>query len=274
MELSEKIAVITGAGSGIGQAVALEFSRARAKIVCCGRRESKLLETASLIQEVGGEALVVPTDVTQKDQVDSMVTRTLEHFGRIDVLLNNAGSFSILGGLWEVDADLWWKDVETILRGTMLCCQAALPHMIKRDKGIIVNMSGGGAEAPMTGGSGYGCSKAAVLRLTDTLAAELRRAGSSVMVFAMDPGFNRTAMTEGLAYMKGVDKWLPHVHRYLDMGDGNKPQDCARTMMELIRLAIPQLSGRIFHAGMDIEKVAKNADEIYEKDLRVLRPRY
>lgn len=106
MELSGKIAVITGAGSGIGQSVALEFSRARAKIVCCGRRENKLLETASLIQKVGGEALVVPTDVTQKDQVDSMVTRTLEHFGRIDVLFNNAGSFSALGGLWEVDADL------------------------------------------------------------------------------------------------------------------------------------------------------------------------
>lgn len=274
MELSGKIAVITGAGSGIGQAVALEFSRSGAKIVCCGRREGKLLETASLIQQAGGEAFVVSTDVTQKDQVDRMVDRTLGHFGRIHILFNNAGSFSALGGLWEVDADLWWKDVETNLRGTMLCCQAVLPHMIERNEGIIVNMSGGGAEGPMTGGSGYGCSKAAILRLTDTLAAELRKTGSSVMVFAMDPGFNRTAMTEGLARMEGVRKWLPHVHRQLDTDDRNEPQDCARTMIELMRLAVPQLSGRMFHAGMDMGKIAKNADEIYEKDLRVLRPRY
>ena len=273
MNLSDKIAVITGAGSGIGQAVALEFSQAGAKIVCCGRRENKLLETASLIQQAGGEALVIPTDVTQKDQVDGMVANTLERFGRIDVLFNNAGSFGALGGLWEVDVDLWWKDVETNLRGTMLCCHAALPHMIDRNEGIIVNMSGGGAGGPLTGGSGYGCSKTAILRLTDTLAAELRRAGSSVMVFAMDPGFNRTAMTEGLGSMEGVEKWMPHVHRQLDTDDRNEPQDCARTMMELIRLAVPQLSGRMFHAGMDMEKVAKDADEIYEKDLRVLRPR-
>ncbi len=273
MELAGKIAAITGAGSGIGQAVALRFSRAGTKIVCCGRREGKLLETSSLIQQAGGEALVIPTDVTQKDQVDRMVGRALEHFGRIDILFNNAGSFSALGGLWEVDADLWWKDVETNLRGTMLCCQAVLPQMIERDEGIIVNMSGGGAGGPMTGGSGYGCSKAAILRLTDTLAAELQRAGSSVMAFAMDPGFNRTAMTEGLAHIEGVEKWLPHVHRQLDTDDRNEPQDCAKTMTELIRLAVPQLSGRMFHAGMDMEKVAKNADEIYEKDLRVLRPR-
>ena len=175
MELSEKIAVITGAGSGIGQAVALEFSRARAKIVCCGRRESKLLETSSLIQEVGGEALVVPTDVTQKDQVDSMVTRTLEHFGRIDVLLNNAGSFSIMGGLWEVDADLWWKDVETILRGTMLCCQAAGKEMAKAKKGNIINISsisGYIVNRPQHQTS-YNTAKAAVAHFTKSLAMEM-----------------------------------------------------------------------------------------------------
>lgn len=262
MELAGRIAIITGAGSGIGQTVALELSRSGAKIVCCGRREEKLLETASLIQQAGGKVFVVPTDVTQKDHVDRMVSKSLDHFGRIDILFNNAGSFSALGGLWEVDPDLWWKDVEINLRGTMLCCQAVLPHMIERDEGIIVNMSGGGAEGPMTGGSGYGCSKAAILRLTDTLAAELRKTGSAVLVFAMDPGFNRTDMTEGLARMNGVEKWLPHVHRQLNTDDRNEPKDCAKTMIELIHLAIPQLSGRVFYAGMDRKKIVKNADEI------------
>lgn len=271
MELGGKIAVITGAGSGIGQTVALALSRAGVKIVCCGRRKNKLLGTAALIERDAGESLIIQTDVTQKDQVDHMVSKTLEHFGRIDILFNNAGSFHALGGLWEVNAGLWWQDVEINLRGTMLCSHAVLSHMMERDEGIIVNMSGGGAERPMTGGSGYGCSKAAILRLTDTLAHELQKVGSSVLVFAMDPGFNRTEMTERLACMESVQKWLPNVRQRLDMDNGNKAEDCARTMIDLIHLAPFELNGRLLRAGTDIRKIIGHAHEIHERDLLTLR---
>ena len=271
MDLEGRIAIITGAGSGIGRAATLELARGGVKTVCCGRREDRLRETASLVEKAGGEALVVKTDITQKAQIDHMVSRTLERFGRIDILYNNAGSFCAVGGLWEVDADLWWQDVEVNLRGTMLCCRAVLPHMMEKGEGIIINMSGGGASGPMTRGSGYGSSKAAILRLTDTLAHELQQVGSSVLVFAMDPRFNRTEMTERLARMDNVGKWLPHVQEHLDANDRNKPEDCARTIVELIRTSTPELSGRLFHAGEDIKNIVEHADEICREDLLVLR---
>ena len=266
-----RTAIVTGAGSGIGQALAMEFARSGMNVVCCGRRIERLKETAEKVVELGGEAFVVRVDVTQKEQIDEMVARTLNHFGQIDVLFNNAGSFQTLGGLWEVDPDSWWHDVEVNLRGSMLCCQAVLPHMMERDEGILINMSGGGAGGPLAGGTGYGCSKAAILRLTDTLASELKRVGSSVLVFAMDPEFNRTAMTEHLAEIPGAETWLPWIREQLDTGHGKKPEDCARTTVELIRRAIPELSGRAFHAGQNVAAIAEDATRIQEQGLMTLR---
>jgi NAD(P)-dependent dehydrogenase (short-subunit alcohol dehydrogenase family) len=270
-ELKGKVAIVTGAGSGIGRAIALAFAEAGMRLVCSGRRRDRLEETATLITQSGGEALVAPVDVTDPEQVKQMVEQTLSAFGQIDVLFNNAGSFQAVGGVWEVDVATWWQDVEINLRGSMLCAHAVLPHMIERNRGIIINMSGGGAVRPSAGGSGYGCSKAALLRLTDTLALEMERIGSSVLVYAMDPGFNPTEMTEGLAHNPGAEKWLPQIAERLQKGEGRRPEECAQTSLALIRLAPAQLNGRTLYAGDDLDALIGRAEEIHNQDLLTLR---
>ncbi|MFC1713926.1 SDR family NAD(P)-dependent oxidoreductase [Candidatus Poribacteria bacterium] len=273
MDLQGKVAVITGSGSGIGQSLAVGLAREGTKIVCCGRRESMLRKTVSLVEAEDGQALAIPTDVTKKDQIGEVISRVLSEFGGIDILINNAGSFAAPDTLWECDPDMWWHDVEVNLRGTMLCCHAVLPHMMGKDAGIIINLSGGGAASPMTAGSGYGSSKAAVLRLTDTLARELKHENSSVLVFAVDPGFNRTAMTENLATSPAASKWWSHIPARLGEDDETMRQKYVRIVADLIRMATPELSGRVFSAGVDMEQIAARAEEISEADLFVLRLR-
>ena len=273
MELKGKTAIVTGSGRGIGRALALEFSREGANVGCCARSEEEVRKTVALIEKEGGHGIAIPTDVTRKDEVEKMVKEVLEHFGQIDVLFNNAGSFQAIGGVWEVDPEVWWHDVTVNLRGPMLCSQAVLPHMMKRNEGIIINMSGGGFDSPFPGGSGYACSKAASMRLTDSLAKELERIGSSVLVLGMGPGLVRTKMTElQITTPEGL-KWIPLVKKMFDQKQDRPPEDCAKATVELIRIACPELNGRIFDVETDFIKVAKQLSEIKEKDLFVLRLR-
>ncbi len=273
MELKGKTAIITGSGRGVGRALALEFARQGANVVCCARRENEIRQTVALLEKEGGHGLAVPADVTQKDQVENMAAETLKHFHQIDILFNNAGSFQAIGGIWEIDPEVWWHDVTVNLRGPMLCCQAVLPQMMKRDTGIIINMNGGGSGSPLPGGSGYGCSKVALMRLTDGLAKELERVGSSILVFGMGPGFVRTEMTELQVKTPEGRKWIPSSKEAIDAKRDRPPEDCAKSTVELIRIACPELSGRIFGAGTDFAEIAKRTSEIKEKDLFVIRPR-
>jgi len=271
MELQGKTVIVTGSGRGIGRVLALEFARQGANVVCCARSEDQIQETVSLIEEKGGRSIAVPVDVTRKEQVKKVVEKTLEYFGEIDILFNNAGSFQAIGGIWEVDADKWWQDITVNLRGTMLFCQAVLPHMMNRDKGIIINMMGGGFDRPFPGGTGYACSKTALMRLTDSLAAELERVGSSVLVFGMRPGFVRTRMTEYQQEIPEGRRWMVHVTRGFAQKEDRPPEDCARATVKLIRIACPELNGRTFDPDKNFDEIARKATQVKEKDLFVLR---
>ncbi|HPP11946.1 MAG TPA: SDR family oxidoreductase, partial [bacterium] len=142
-----------------------------------------------------------------------------------------------------------------------------------REEGVIINMNGGGATVPLPGGSGYGCSKAAVMRLTDTLARELEKVGSRVLVFGMGPGLVRTKMTELQAQTEAGRKWIPSTEQAFKEGRSRQPEECARATMELLRIACPELNGRNFGVGMNFEDIKKRAAEIKEKDLLVMRGR-
>ncbi|NQU43789.1 SDR family NAD(P)-dependent oxidoreductase, partial [bacterium] len=111
MELQGKTAIVTGAGRGIGRAIAVEFARQGANVVCAARSQAEVIETAALAQKEGVQARAIPTDVTDRDQVENLVSQTLAEFGQIDVLFNNAGRFHAIGAVWEVDPADWWKDV-------------------------------------------------------------------------------------------------------------------------------------------------------------------
>jgi len=260
MEIAGKVIIITGASSGIGRTLAVECAKKKAKVVVTGRRANKLKETLTEIENENGEGAAYLADVTNQDQVKQMVDDVISQFGHIDILYNNAGSFNAIGPLWEVDPEEWWHDIDVNLRGIMLCSSAALPHMIEKNSGIIINASGGGAGFPNPGGSGYSCSKAAILRVTDTLAEELKKINANVITFALDPDTVRTAMTENLVKSPVAKKWLSGLIDRFNNNDLKPPEVCAQTALSLIEVASQQLSGRTFMAGMDIESIV---NEIY-----------
>jgi len=271
MNLEGKTAIVTGAGTGIGRELALAFARSNMRVVCAGRRKELIEETTHRIVRDGGEAAAIPADVTQPAAVDALVRAALVRFGQIDVLFNSHGSFASVGSLWEADPALWWQDVTVNLLGSMLCCRAVLPHMLRRNSGIVINMDGGGGSiGPNIGGSGYGCSKAALVRFTEGLARELEQARSDVLAFCMDPGFVATDMTRGIARTPGGRKWLPFVQEWIDQGVGFPPDACARATLRLLAIASKELSGRAFNVSTNFDEVAARKAKIARDNLLVL----
>ncbi len=271
MDLKGKTTIVTGAGSGIGRELARTFAREDAHVVCCGRTLSKLEETVALITAEGGSALAIAVDVTDWTQVQAMVQRTLEHYGAIDLLFNNAGSFQCVGPVWEADPEVWWRDVSINLQGTMLCSRAVLPHMIERDAGVILTMDGGGgASGANAGGSAYGCSKAAIVRFTQGLARELQSVKSSVLVFCINPGFVRTPMTENLMDTPEKRVWQPHVPELMGSAHEVPPDACAQATLRLLQVACPELSGRTFTVDTDFDAVGRNRAVIQQQNLYVM----
>ncbi len=290
--LQDQTTIVTGAGSGVGRQLALAFAREGARVVCVGRRACALDETAAQIRAAGGEACAFATDITIPAQVRQMTAAAIARYGRIDLLFNNAGSFASIGPLWEADPETWWSDVTVNLRGAMLCCHAALPHMMARRRGVILNMDGGGGacgpdivvgrlglpetprfNGPNVGGSAYGASKAALMRLTEGLARELELAGSPVLVLGLNPGFVRTPMTEGLATAPAGAKWQAFVAR-LFAGQADRPAtDCAEAALRLLRLAGPEINGCVFDVDTDFAAVARERNRIRREELYVMRLR-
>jgi 3-oxoacyl-[acyl-carrier protein] reductase len=153
-----------------------------------------------------------------------MVRKTLEMFGRIDILVNNAGMLGPIGPLHENNIDEWIKTVHVNLIGTFLCCRAVLPVMIRQGRGKIINLSGGGAAYPKPNFSAYACSKAAVVRLTETLAEEVK--DYNIQVNAIAPGAIKTRMVEQIveAGEAAGEKALADARRVLeDGGAGFEP---------------------------------------------------
>lgn len=247
MELEGRTVIVTGAGSGIGRAIALEFARNGARVVCCARRKERIDETVKLIEGEGGTGLAAPTDVTQADQVTRMVETARERFDPVSVLFNNAGRFNSIAGVHEVDPADWWQDVTVNLLGGLLTIRAVLPEMLARDEGIIINMNGG---RPV-GGSGYACGKAGLMELTRVLAAELRMMNSSVMVFGAGPGLVRTEMTELQANTEAGRKWIPSTKESFDAGRLRKPEEVALATIRLVTAAKPEWSGKSYGPDTD-----------------------
>ena len=250
MQLQASTAIVTGAGSGIGRALALEFARSGAQVVCCGRRKALLDETVGLIEKAGGVGLAVATDITQRDQVRLLVDTALSRFGTVEVLFNNAGSFESIAGVHEVDPELWWQDVSVSLLGSLLVIRELLPHMTACNRGIIINMNGG---RPV-GGSGYACGKAGLMELTRLMAEELRMANSSVMVFSAGPGLVRTAMTELQINTQAGRKWIPSTGESFDAGADLGPEEIARATINLVALAKPEWSGKGYGPHTDFSQ--------------------
>jgi len=183
--LSGQVAIVTGAGSGIGRATALALARSGVRVVLAARTQQNLEVVFHDITADGGVALVVPTDVGEEAQVERLVARTQEHFGRLDILVTSAGGASF-GPLLESRTEDWDAMITINLRGTYLCCKHALKVMLVQGRGHILNVLSIASHTALPGSAAYTASKFGALGLTKVLAAEVRAQG--IKVTAVIPG--------------------------------------------------------------------------------------
>lgn len=195
MKLENKNAIVTGGTLGLGRAIVSEFTKEGANVLFCARSEASLGDVQRELAahaRPGQKIVGMPCDVSSPEQVDAMFRRFAEDFGTLDVLVNNAGIYGPKGPAESVDWDEWTRAIEINLYGTLLPCRAAIPLMKKAARGKIINLSGGGATNPLPRLSAYAASKAAVVRLTETLAEELR--DFHIDVNAVAPGALNTRL--------------------------------------------------------------------------------
>ena len=224
--LQDRVAVITGGGRGIGATIALHFAREGAHLVLASRTASELEQVAERCRHVGVEVLSLPTDVSDRKQIQGMIETTLAQFSNVDILVNAAGIYGPIGPLVDVDAEHWVRALHVNLLGTLYSCQAVLPGMIRARRGKIINFSGGGAAAPLPCFSAYGVSKAAVVRLTETLAEETRE--YAIDVNAIAPGAVDTRLQdEVLAAGERAGKLYDQIRKLRETGAGGTPPDRA-----------------------------------------------
>lgn len=183
--LADKVVIVTGSSSGIGKAIALRFGQEGAKVIVAARRYSLCEQTVAQIQEAGGEAFPIQTDVADEDQVERLMAETVKRYQRLDILVNNAGIF---GGkhLAQTSTQAFDEVINTNLRGTFFCCRAGFKVMQKAGGGVIINMSSVAGVQAWAGTGAYSASKFGMMALTNTLADEGKDYG--IKVCAICPG--------------------------------------------------------------------------------------
>lgn len=193
--LEGRVALVTGAGRGIGKALALGLAEAGADVACLSRTQSEIETTAGEVRALGRKAVAVEADVSSREQVEAAVARTVERFGKIDILVNNAGTNIRTPALEVTEAD-WDKVVDTNLKGPFFMAQAVGRHMCRAGYGRIINVSSVGGAIALRTGVAYGSSKAGMFHMTRILAREWSQYG--VNVNAIGPWYFRTSLTEKL----------------------------------------------------------------------------
>lgn len=196
MRLQDKVCIVTGAGRNLGQDYAIRLGREGAKVVVCDVLDCA--ETAELVQAAGADVLALQVDVTSEEQTQELARRTVQEFGRIDCLLNNAGMMRNLGAtsLEELDLDTWDRVFAVNVKGSLLCIRAVFPYMREQQSGKIINVSSGTwlhtSRTADSSNSHYVASKAAVMALTRSVARELGQ--YNIKVNTLAPGATEVAL--------------------------------------------------------------------------------
>ena len=251
-ELAGRVALVTGGGRGIGRGIALELALAGARVAVAARTREQVEAPAADVDGIAIEA-----DVSKRADVERMVAEAERELGPLDVLVNNAGIALWEEKDWELDPVEWWHVLEVNTLGVYLCCRAAIPGMIERGGGRIVNVASGAAYLPGSTSTAYSASKSAVHRFSETLANQLRPYG--IPVFSISPGLVRTELIGG--HFGDDAPWTP-------------PELAPRLVRALAGGRLDALAGRYLHAEHDdVDDVAARADQIVADDLNAIRLR-
>jgi len=228
MRLKDKVAIVTGATSGIGRAAAVLFAQEGAKVVSVGRREALGQEVVEGIKAAGGEAIFVKADVSKVDDIKSMVHRTVQTYGRIDILFNNAGILpdAAKKGVTDLSEEVWDEVMDINVKGIYLTSKYAIPEMIKAGGGAIVNTSSTVGHIAMKNRSVYTTSKGAVTLLTKSMALDY--APYNIRVNCVCPALVETEIaTEFLKMARKDEKVWGEIMSKLPLGRVGTPEDVA-----------------------------------------------
>jgi 3-oxoacyl-[acyl-carrier protein] reductase len=259
--LEQNVALVTGASRGIGRAIATRLHREGMNVAVVARSPGPLEALGDELRAgsgVGG-VLAFSADVTEPDSVSEAVAAVEGEFGRIDLLVNNAGMAEAGDRtLWEADVEEWWRTIATNVRGPMLFARAVLPGMVARDSGRIININSSRSVRSVPTRTAYAVSKAGLAQITKSLAAAL--AGTGVRVFDYSPGRVKTDLTQqsmGYAVSAPDSSWTP----------------IETTVEGLIAIAqgrLDGLTGRFIHAHDDMQRLSEEADAVVQRGGRTL----
>lgn len=235
MDLTDKVMLVTGGSRGIGRAISLAAASRGAKVVInYNHNAAQAEEVCELVQAQGGTASIYQADVSNMQQVKGMIAFILDTYGKLDIVVNNAGiAYDRL--VFQMEPEDWQKVMNVNFGGVFNCSKAALEPMMLQRSGVIVNVSSAMSEGGWVGQSNYACSKAAINAFTRTAAVELAR--FNIRVCAVLPGFSETEMVEGL--LKEEKRYLPQIPQKRF----GKPEEVAQAVLFLASDAASHITG-------------------------------
>lgn len=224
-----KVALVTGASSGIGEAAALALAAAGVSVAISGRRRERLAALADRIAALGGTALVSPGDVSIEDEATRSVEDTVSQLGRIDILINSAG-VNEAGGVEALSLDKWRKVIDINLMGTLYTCAAAFPHMRAQGGGDIINISSTSGRRSSAAFAAYSTSKFGLTGFTESLRQE--GGGLGIRVAIVEPGATETEIASSIS----DPKWSAAIQQHVSKDGAMKASDIADAIMFILQL--------------------------------------
>jgi 3-oxoacyl-[acyl-carrier protein] reductase len=239
MRLEKQVAIVTGAGQGIGRAIAITLAREGATVVVNDVIPERADKVAEEIKSLGGQALAVAADVSKAREVDKLVAKALAGYKKIDILVNNAGIGRMIRLLEMTEAD-WDNHMNTNIKSQFLCSKAVIERMIKQKRGKIINIASLAAHIGAPGLSAYGASKGGVAQFTKALAVEFGK--YNIMVNAVSPGFTLTELVKQTGrdrpdFLEGMDR--------IPLRRPAEPEDIANVVLFLASAESDYITGQL-----------------------------